>query len=55
MGDFFFHLYDSVYSGHMTQRVNSLEKTLMLGGIGAGGEGDDGGRDGWVASLTPWT
>ena len=22
------------YSGHLTQRVNSLEKTLMLGGIG---------------------
>ena len=55
MGDFFFHLYDSVYFGHMTQRVNSLEKTLMLGGIGAGGEGGDGGRDGWVASPTPWT
>ena len=22
------------YSGHLTQRVDSLEKTLMLGGIG---------------------
>ena len=30
------------YSGHLLQRVDSLEKTLMLGGIeGAGGEGDD--------------
>ena len=29
------------YFGHLTQRVDSLEKTLMLGGIGAGGEGDD--------------
>ena len=27
----------------------------MLGGIGAGGEGDDGGWDGWMASLTWWT
>ena len=27
--------------GHLMRRVNSLEKTLMLGGIGAGGEGDD--------------
>ena len=27
--------------GHLMQRVDSLEKTLMLGGIGAGGEGDD--------------
>ena len=29
------------YSGHLMRRVDSLEKTLMLGGIGAGGEGDD--------------
>ena len=27
--------------GHLMRRVDSLEKTLMLGGIGAGGEGDD--------------
>ena len=30
------------YFGHLMRRVDSLEKTLMLGGIGAGGEGDDG-------------
>ena len=29
------------YFGHLMLRVDSLEKTLMLGGIGAGGEGDD--------------
>ena len=29
------------YFDHLMQRVDSLEKTLMLGGIGAGGEGDD--------------
>ena len=29
------------YFGHIMQRVDSLEKTMMLGGIGAGGEGDD--------------
>ena len=29
------------YSGHIMRRVDSLEKTLMLGGLGAGGEGDD--------------
>ena len=29
------------YFGHLTQRVDSLEKTLMLGGIEAGGEGDN--------------
>ena len=25
--------------GHLMRRVDSLEKTLMLGGLGAGGEG----------------
>ena len=29
------------YFGHIVLRVDSLEKSLMLGGIGAGGEGDD--------------
>ena len=29
------------YFGYLVQRVDSLEKTLMLGGIEAGGEGDD--------------
>ena len=29
------------YFGHLMGRVDSLEKTLMLGGLGAGGEGDD--------------
>ena len=29
------------YFGHLMQRVDSLEKTVMLGGIGAGGEGDN--------------
>ena len=43
------------YSGHLMRRVDSLEKTLMLGGLGAGGEGDDRGWDGWMASPTQWT
>ena len=29
------------YFGHLMRRVDSLEKILMLGGIGAGGEGDN--------------
>ena len=29
------------YFGHLMRRFDSLEKTLMLGEIGAGGEGDD--------------
>ena len=31
------------YFGHLMRRADSLEKTLMLGGVRAGGEGDDGG------------
>ena len=38
--------------GHLMRRVDSLEKTLMLG---AGGERDDRGWDGWMASPTRWT
>ena len=40
------------YFGHLMWRVDSLEKTLMREGLGAGGEGDDIGWDGWMASLT---
>ena len=29
------------YFGHLMQRADSMEKTLMLGGYGAGEEGDD--------------
>ena len=29
------------YFGHLMRRVDSLERTLMLGGIGAVGEGDN--------------
>ena len=43
------------YFGHLIQRVDSLEKTLMLGEIGAEGEGDDRGWDGWMESPTRWT
>ena len=44
------------YFGHLMRRVDSLEKTLMLGGKGpqAGGEGDNRGWDGWMASSTWW-
>ena len=43
------------YFGHLMWRTDSLEKTLMLGKTGAGGEGDDRGWDGWMASPTQWT
>ena len=43
------------YFGHLVWRVDSLEKTLMLEGLGAGGKGDDRGWDGWMTSPTRWT
>ena len=38
------------YFGHLLRRVDSLEKTLMLGGMGAGREGDD--RLRWLDGIT---
>ena len=43
------------YFGHLMQRTDSLEKTLMWESLKVGGEGDDRGWDGWMASLTRWT
>ena len=43
------------YFGYLMRRVDSLEKTLMLGGIGGKKRRDDRGWDGWMASLTQWT
>jgi len=43
------------YFGHLMWRADSLEKTLMLGRLRAGGEGDDRGWDVRMASLTHWT
>ena len=43
------------YFGHLMWRTDSLEKTLMLERLKAGGEGDDRGWDGWMASPTQWT
>ena len=43
------------YFGHLICRTDSLEKTLMMGKMRAGEEGDDRGWDGWMASPTQWT
>ena len=43
------------YFGHLMRRADSLEKTLVLGGLEAGKEGDDRGWDGWMVSPTQWT
>ena len=42
------------YFGHLMRRFDSLEKTLMLGGIGGRSKGDNRGSDGWMGSLTRW-
>ena len=43
------------YFGHLMRRVDSLERPWCWKWLEAGGEGDDRGWDGWMASLTPWT
>ena len=41
------------YFGRLMQRADSFEKTLMLGRLKAGGEGDDRGfRLGWLNGIT---
>ena len=42
------------YFGHLMQIANFLGKNLILEKLKAG-EGEDTGRDGWMASLTQWT
>ena len=41
--------------GHLMQRADSFEKTLIVERLRAGREGNDRGWDGWMASLTRWT
>ena len=43
------------YFGHLMQRTDSFEKTLMPERLRAGGEGDDRGWDGCMASPTQRT
>ena len=43
------------YFGHLMRRVDPLEKTLMMGGIGGQVEKGTTEDDGWMASLTQWT
>ena len=43
------------YFGHLMWRTDSFEKTLCWERLEAGGEGDDRGWDGWMASPIQWT
>ena len=43
------------YFGHWWEELTHLKRPWCWGRLGAGGEGDNRGRDGWMASLTQWT
>ena len=43
------------YFCHMMQRADSFENTWCWERLKAGGEGEDRGWNGWMASLTQWT
>ena len=43
------------YFGHLMQRVDHWKRPWCWEGLGAGGEGDDVGWDGWMVSPTRWT
>ena len=43
------------YIGHLKQRADSLKRPWCWERLKAGGEGDNRGWDGWMASLTQWT
>ena len=43
------------YFGYLIRRVDSLEKAGWWERLRAGGEGDERGWDGWMASLTQWS
>ena len=45
---------NQMWRGHLMWRADSFEKPLMLGKFEVGGEGDDRGWDGWMASPTQW-
>ena len=43
------------YFGHLMRRADSFEKTWCWERLRAGGEGEDRGWDGWMASPIQWT
>ena len=43
------------YSGHWCKELTHWENLWCWEWLGAGGEGDDRGWDGWMASMTRWT
>ena len=46
---------ETPYFGHLMRRADSFKRPWCWERLRAGGEGDDRGCDGWVASLTLWT
>ena len=42
------------YFSHLCKQLTHWKRPWFWEGLGAGGEGDDRGWDGWMAPLTPW-
>ena len=42
------------YFGHLIEELTHWKRLWYWEGLGAGGEGDDRGWEGWMASLTGW-
>ena len=43
------------YFGHLMEELTHWKRLWCWEGLGARGEGDDRGWEGWIASLTRWT
>ena len=43
------------YFGHLSEELTHWKRLWCWEGLGAGGEGDNRGWDGWMASRTRWT
>ena len=46
---------ETLIIGNLMRRADSFERPWLWERLKAGGEGNDGGWDGWMASLTLWT
>ena len=52
---FYMRILDSVSLATSCEELTHWKRLWCWEGLGAGGEGDDRGWDGWMASLTQWT
>ena len=50
-----FHTHKPPFLWRLSEELTHWKRLWCWGGLRAGGEGDDRGWDGWMASLTRWT